>query len=62
MIVAFAASFVGFTDLVSHFYPLIGYLGLVLIAVLIIAPIRMKTIQKGNYDESEKYTKKIVNS
>ncbi|WP_053362699.1 hypothetical protein [Bacillus sp. FJAT-27251] len=44
MIVAFAASFVGFTDLVSYFYPLIGYLGLVLIAVLIYAPIRMKRI------------------
>ncbi|PWW32393.1 putative membrane protein YkvI [Cytobacillus oceanisediminis] len=62
MMVAFAASFVGFTDLVSHFYPLIGYLGLILIAVLIIAPIRMKKIQKEKYDESEKYTKKIVNS
>ncbi|WP_059103154.1 YkvI family membrane protein [Shouchella shacheensis] len=45
MIVAFAASFVGFTDLVSYFYPLIGYLGLVLIAVLIITPFRLKNIE-----------------
>lgn len=60
MVVAFAASFVGFTDLVSYFYPLIGYLGLVLIAVLIMAPIRMKRIQKEKYGESEADTKKVV--
>jgi len=45
MLVAFALSFVGFTDLVGEFYPLIGYLGLVLIAVLIITPFRMKKIE-----------------
>lgn len=60
MIVAFAASFVGFTDLVSYFYPLIGYLGLVLIAVLIYAPIRMKRIQKEEYNQSEAAAKKVV--
>ncbi|SDJ78669.1 YkvI family membrane protein [Sediminibacillus albus] len=32
---AFAASFVGFTDLVAFFYPLIGYMGLFLIGALI---------------------------
>ncbi|MFC4024467.1 hypothetical protein ACFOUV_11740 [Oceanobacillus longus] len=47
MIVGFAASFAGFTDLVSYFYPLIGYLGLVLIGVLIIAPFRMKKIEQA---------------
>lgn len=46
IIVAFAASFVGFTELVSYFYPLIGYLGLILIAVLVITPIRMKKLEK----------------
>lgn len=37
-------SFIGFTDLVSHFYGAIGYMGLVLIIVLIITPFRMKNI------------------
>lgn len=47
MIVAFAftLSFVGFTELVAYFYPLIGYLGLVLIIVLIITPFRIKKIE-----------------
>lgn len=38
---AFVASFVGFTDLVSVFYPTIGYLGLFLVFALIIAPLRI---------------------
>ncbi|MDY0404155.1 hypothetical protein P5G51_000900 [Virgibacillus sp. 179-BFC.A HS] len=38
--VGFAASFFGFTKLVAFFYPLIGYLGLLLIAALIVAPFR----------------------
>lgn len=40
--VGFVASFAGFTGLVAYFYPLIGYLGLLLIAILIIAPFRIK--------------------
>jgi len=46
IIVAFVLSFAGFTDLVSWFYPLIGYLGLVLIIVLIITPFRIKEVVK----------------
>jgi uncharacterized membrane protein YkvI len=42
MIIAFILSFAGFTELVAWFYPLIGYLGLVLIIVLIITPFRIK--------------------
>ncbi|TFJ91510.1 YkvI family membrane protein [Lentibacillus salicampi] len=42
VIVGYAASFVGFTDLVSSLYPFIGYLGLVLILVLIIAPFKIR--------------------
>lgn len=38
-------SFVGFTDLVSHFYGAIGYMGLVLIIVLIITAFRIKKIR-----------------
>ena len=53
MIVAYVASFAGFTHLVSYFYPLIGYLGLVLIAVLIITPFRMKKIEKESHLEME---------
>ncbi|MBP1971097.1 putative membrane protein YkvI [Virgibacillus natechei] len=40
-IIGFALSFVGFTELVALFYPLIGYLGLVLIGVLIYTSFRM---------------------
>lgn len=36
----FGASFFGFTDLVSFFYPTIGYFGLLLIAVLFYAPFK----------------------
>lgn len=45
MIVAYIVSFIGFTDLVGIFYPLIGYAGLVLIAMLIYAPFRLKKLQ-----------------
>lgn len=60
MIVGFAASFVGFTDLVAYFYPLIGYLGLVLIAVLIIAPIRMKKQDNMMSNETKDHHKKVI--
>ncbi|WP_217588119.1 YkvI family membrane protein [Lentibacillus saliphilus] len=40
VLVGFAASFVGFTDLVALFYPFIGYLGLFLILTLLIATVR----------------------
>ncbi len=45
LVAGFILSFVGFTDLVSKFYSLIGYMGLVLIVVLIITPFRMKHIR-----------------
>ena len=45
VLVAFGASFFGFKQLVSFFYPLFGYLGLILIGVLIIASIRMKPLK-----------------
>lgn len=41
-------SFIGFTDLVSGFYGAIGYMGLVLIIVLIITAFRIKKI---NFDD-----------
>lgn len=46
MIIAYGASFVGFTDLVGKLYPFIGYLGLIIIAVLIITPFRLRKIEK----------------
>jgi uncharacterized membrane protein YkvI len=51
ILAAFALSFVGFTKLVSLFYPIIGYLGFFLIIVLIIAPFRMKAwkAEKNSY-------------
>ena len=42
ILVGLCLSFVGFTDLVAIFYPLIGYLGLVLIFVLFYAPFKLK--------------------
>ncbi|SFK09828.1 Uncharacterized membrane protein YkvI [Halobacillus dabanensis] len=44
-VVAFGLSFVGFTELVAFFYPLIGYMGLFLILALITAPFRLKKEQ-----------------
>ena len=46
LLAAFGASFFGFKQLVSIFYPLFGYMGLILIAVLIIASIRMKPLKE----------------
>lgn len=40
-IVGFIASFAGFTDLVNFLYPLIGFLGLLLIGTLIYAPFHL---------------------
>lgn len=45
-IAGFAASFVGFTDLVAFFYPTIGYLGLFLIGTLIYAPFKLAKDEK----------------
>jgi uncharacterized membrane protein YkvI len=41
LVIGFALSFVGFTNLVAHLYPFIGYMGLFLIVALIIATFRM---------------------
>lgn len=58
LVIGFIASFVGFTGLVSFFYPLIGTLGLVLIGVLIYAPIKLAK-HKNSYlsDELHKMSK-----
>lgn len=42
LVTGFIASFVGFTDLVAVFYPLIGYLGLFLVGALMYAPFKLK--------------------
>ncbi|MCU9601922.1 hypothetical protein [Pallidibacillus thermolactis] len=47
LISEFGLSFIGFTGLVSSFLPLVGYLGVILIVALIIAPFRLK---KNNSD------------
>ncbi len=41
LIFGFVLSFVGFTELVAYFYPLIGYLGLFLVGALIVASFRL---------------------
>lgn len=45
--IGFIASFVGFTDLVAFFYPLIGYLGLFLIGALLYAPFKLSKDEKS---------------
>lgn len=40
--VGFIISFVGFTDLMSTLYPIIGYMGLLLMILLVYAPIKLK--------------------
>jgi uncharacterized membrane protein YkvI len=52
-IVAFSLSFVGFTELVALFYPLIGNLGLVLMIVLIVASFRMGGFKKESVEQAE---------
>lgn len=43
VLVAFAGSFVGFTSLVAYLYPIIGYVGLLLIAILVLAWLRQRS-------------------
>ena len=47
MIIGYAVSFVGFTDIVGVFYPIIGYAGLVLIAMLLYAPFKLKKLKQS---------------
>lgn len=42
LVISYFLSFLGFSDLVGYFYPLIGYLGLFLIGALIVASYRMR--------------------
>ncbi|HLR19487.1 MAG TPA: hypothetical protein VK115_06150 [Staphylococcus sp.] len=46
ILIGFGVSFAGFTDLMTFFYPFIGYLGLVLIAVLVYAPFKVRKLEK----------------
>ncbi|WP_252504578.1 hypothetical protein [Sporosarcina sp. Marseille-Q4943] len=41
LLIGFALSFLGFKNLVAHFYPLIGYLGLLLSGILIVSSFRL---------------------
>ena len=41
VMIGFALSFLGFTELVRYFYPIVGYLGLFLIGALLFATFRM---------------------
>ena len=45
-LIGFVLSFAGFTDLMTFFYPVIGYMGIIIIIVLIYAPFKMKRIKK----------------
>lgn len=46
MIIGYCVSFLGFTDIVGIFYPLIGYAGLLLIAMLLYAPFKLKKLKQ----------------
>ncbi|MGN7386426.1 YkvI family membrane protein [Sporosarcina sp. SAFN-015] len=41
LVIGFAVSFLGFKNLVAYFYPLIGYLGLLLSGILIVASVKL---------------------
>src|SRR5699024_1903342 len=45
-LIGFASSFAGFTDLMTFFYPVIGYMGIIIIIVLIYAPFKVRRIKK----------------
>lgn len=45
--VGYVASFVGFTDLIAYFYPLIGYLGMFLILILLYAPFKLRKMREN---------------
>ncbi|MDV6378470.1 hypothetical protein ORD22_09570 [Sporosarcina sp. GW1-11] len=45
LLIGYALSFYGFTNLVSYFYPLVGYLGLFLVGALIFASFRMPRLE-----------------
>ncbi|MFS0783668.1 hypothetical protein [Bacillus sp. 1P06AnD] len=47
LLIGFFASFFGFTQLVSFLYPLFGYLGLLLIGILVVSSFRMKSFGKS---------------
>lgn len=44
-LIGFAISFAGFTDLMTFFYPVIGYMGIIIIIVLIYAPFKVRRIK-----------------
>lgn len=46
LVIGFLTSFFGFTKLVSFFYPLFGYLGMLLIVILIAASFRIKSLKE----------------
>ncbi len=43
-VVGFFASFIGFTELVAYFYPVIGYFGIILILALLYAPYKIRKV------------------
>ena len=57
ILVAFGASFFGFKQLVSFFYPLFGYLGLLLIGTLIVASIKMKPSKEVKEEQTLRRSK-----
>ena len=71
-VVGFILSFVGFKQLVSSVYPILGYLGLLMIAVMVISwiaqrdkitsesdrRVRARTLVKRRLDPRERFTKK----
>ena len=55
--IGFACSFVGFTTLVSKFYTLVGYLGLLLMIILIYAPFKLKQSKQKSELTKDKLVK-----
>src|SRR5699024_1078104 len=45
-LIGFAISFAGFTDLMTFFYPVVGYMSIIIIIVVINGPFKMRRIKK----------------
>lgn len=49
--IGFAVSFVGFTQVVGIFYPIIGYVGVALVLMLLYSPIKLKKIKASEHKD-----------
>ena len=44
--IGYGISFVGFIQLMGYFYPIAGYVGIVLIAIIFYGPLKLKRLER----------------